>query len=269
MGFPNSVQFWRRWVASEERTPTHSVGVIYGPSGCGKSSFVQAALIPNLADSIRVSFFDFTTNNPISSLKQALHQSFPEINPKWDLATIVSTIRRKSRSGKVLLIFDQFEQYLIRTPITLQHEMVQALRQCDGASLKCLILVRDEFWMEISQFMAALESPLSDTQNAMSLPLFSPNHARRVLIGFGRAYDLLPPEGQELTPNQMVFVEKAIEGMTEENAVICVRIAMFAELMTAILGNQRPYKNWGGSTVSPFNSFTTTFPLRRVQCRDA
>ncbi len=246
LGFPNSVQFWRRWVASEERTPTHSVGVIYGPSGCGKSSFVQAALIPNLADSIRVSFFDFTTNNPISSLKHALQQSFPETNPKGDLATIVSTIRRRTRSGKVLLVFDQFEQYLIRTPINLQHEMVQALRQCDGASLKCLILVRDEFWMEISQFMAALESPLSDTQNAMSLPLFSPNHAKRVLMGFGRAYELLPPEGQELTPNQIAFVDKAIEGMTEENSVICVRIAMFAELMTSYPWEPATLQKLGG-----------------------
>ena len=38
-------------------------------------------------------------------------------------------------------------------------QLVRALRQCDGANVQCLILVRDDFWMSTTRFMQALEIP--------------------------------------------------------------------------------------------------------------
>ena len=60
---------------------------------------------------------------------------------------------------KVLLVLDQFEQWLHSTANMDSSQLVRALRQCDGANVQCLVLVRDDFWMSTTRFMQALEIP--------------------------------------------------------------------------------------------------------------
>ena len=54
---------------------------------------------------------------------------------------------------KVLIVLDQFEQWLHAKKEEEDAELVQALRQCDGGRLQCLILVRDDFWLAVSRFL--------------------------------------------------------------------------------------------------------------------
>jgi len=47
----------------------------------------------------------------------------------------------------VLLVVDQFEQWLHARRAEEKTELAQALRQCDGEHVQCVLLVRDDFWM--------------------------------------------------------------------------------------------------------------------------
>lgn len=226
-----SLLYWLKWIRDEGPNAWNRVGLIYGPSGCGKSSFLKAGLIPLLPPHVTTCYFDFTSTDPIKALRDKLVAVFPECKGKKDLSEMFSTIRRHDSKRTVLLVFDQFEQYLVQAELTLDLEIIQALRQCNGKNLRALVLVRDEFWSHASRCMRLIESPLSDEKNAMNIPLFDRRHASRVLEAFGRAYQVLPESPAPLTESQKEFIDQAIEGLAEDKQVICVRIAIFAELM--------------------------------------
>ena len=48
---------------------------------------------------------------------------------------------------KVLIVLDQFEQWLHSKKHEQKTKLVQALRQCDGGRVQSIVLVRDDFWM--------------------------------------------------------------------------------------------------------------------------
>ena len=61
-------------------------------------------------------------------------------------------MRGISLSKKVLIVLDQFEQWLHAKKEAEHSELVQALRQCDG-----IVMVRDDFWMAVIRFLCELE----------------------------------------------------------------------------------------------------------------
>ena len=67
---------------------------------------------------------------------------------------------------KVLIVLDQFEQWLHARKEEENTELVQALRQCDGGRLQCIVMVRDEFWLAVSRFMRELEVRLVEGENS-------------------------------------------------------------------------------------------------------
>ena len=62
---------------------------------------------------------------------------------------------------KVLLVIDQFEQWLFARRDEPNTELVAALRQCDGEHVQAIVMVRDDFWMAATRFMRDLEIRLS------------------------------------------------------------------------------------------------------------
>lgn len=245
-GRPAILNYWLKWIENAEQNANNCVGVIYGASGCGKSSFVLASLIPSLSPAIKTVYFNFTVKDPVRSLVKVLHERFPHTKAFAELPHIFGAIRSRDEPFKVLFVFDQFEQYLINTHIDLDHVMVQAIRQCDGEKIQAIILVRDEFWTEISQFMQLMESSLLDGINASNHPLMNKVHARRVLESFGRAYEMLPAFDSELTASQRKFIETAIDGLAKDESVLCVRIAMFAEMMRTYPWETQTIIGFGG-----------------------
>ena len=134
---------------------------------------------------------------------------------------------------KILLILDQFEQWLhAHSEVNhLQTDLVQALRQCDGPRLQCVVMVRDDFWLAATRFMNALEVDLLQGQNMALADLFDLDHARKVLAAFGRSYGRLPEREREMSSSHRDFLEQAVKGLAEQGKVICVRLALFAEMM--------------------------------------
>jgi formylglycine-generating enzyme required for sulfatase activity len=145
------------------------------------------------------------------------------------LIDILAALRRGrglSPGKKVLLVLDQFEQWLHAKRAEEDAELVRALRQCDGGRVQGVVLVRDDFWMAATRFMAYLEVPLLQGENSAAVDLFDPRHARKVLAAFGRAFGALP---ESLSRDEDAFLDQAVAGLSQDGKVIPVRLALFAE----------------------------------------
>jgi formylglycine-generating enzyme required for sulfatase activity len=148
---------------------------------------------------------------------------------------------------KVLLVLDQFEQWLHAHAAGAETELVQALRQCDGGRLQCLVMVRDDFWLAVTRFLHSLEVRLVEGENSALVDLFDRQHARRVLAAFGRAYGTLPPVGSDLSQEQFAFLDQAVTGLAEDSKVVSVRLALFAEMVKSRTWSPVTLRKIGGA----------------------
>ena len=64
------------------------------------------------------------------------------------------------REEKVFIVLDQFEQWLHAKREQENTELVEALRQCDGGRVQCIVMVRDDFWMAVSPLHAGTGDPV-------------------------------------------------------------------------------------------------------------
>jgi hypothetical protein len=84
-------------------------------------------------------------------------------------------------------------------------------------------------------------------RNAAAADLFDLRHTKRVLTAFGRAFGTLPEHAGELDKEQKAFVEQAVSGLAQEGKVICVRLALFAEMMKGKSWTPGTLKEVGGT----------------------
>jgi formylglycine-generating enzyme required for sulfatase activity/tRNA A-37 threonylcarbamoyl transferase component Bud32 len=234
-GLPECVAFWKNRLECVDADETFAVGLLYGPSGCGKSSLVKAGLLPRLAKSVHVVFVEATPDRTELQLLRLLHKSFPSLPPDLDLPAMFEQLRRgRGLLGgrKLVVVLDQFEQWLHRRPDDACHDLTDALRQCDGARVQALLLVRDDFWLPVSRFMRDLEVPVEEGTNSALVDLFNSRHARKVLAELGRAYGRLPASPSEpLSADQSAFLDRAVAELAQDDKVIAVRLALFAEMV--------------------------------------
>jgi eukaryotic-like serine/threonine-protein kinase len=251
-GLPDSLRFWKRRIEETDPDQTFSVGLVYGPSGCGKSSLVKAGLLPRLAEHVRAVYVEATPDETEARLLKGLRKRCPEVPDNLGLIETLTELRRRGISRdridtvsarpdhmnavppngfKVVLILDQFEQWLHAKGSEQHTELVQALRQCDGEHVQCLALVRDDFGMAATRFMRDLEVRIVEGHNFATVDLFDTGHARKVLAEFGRAFGRIPPNPAELTPEQERFLDQAVAGLAEDGEVVSVRLALFAEMV--------------------------------------
>ena len=255
-GLPDSLRFWKTRIEETDADKTFSVGLIYGPSGCGKSSLMKAGLLPRLSDDVISVYVESTGPDTETRLLNALRKRCPALQDNHDLQEALSALRRGQgipAGRKVLIVLDQFEQWLHAKKEEQNTELVQSLRQCDGGRVQSIVMVRDDFWMAATRFMRELEVRLVEDHNSNAVDLFGLTHARKVLTAFGRAFGDLPEDvGRALLPvserantmtestgksarpttkQQSEFLDQAIAGLAQEGKVICVRLALFAEMM--------------------------------------
>jgi formylglycine-generating enzyme required for sulfatase activity len=233
-GLPDTLRFWKTRIESKDADATFKVGLIYGPSGCGKSSLVKAGLLPRLGKDVLPVYIEATPEETEARLLRVLRKVCPDLSADMGLVDALAALRRGQvlRAGqKVLLVIDQFEQWLFARRSELNPELVAALRQCDGARVQAIVMVRDDFWMAATRFMRDLEVRLVEGENSAAVDLFDLLHARRVLTAYGRAYGVLPESSSEVTPEQRAFLEQSVAGLAQDGKVISVRLALFAEMV--------------------------------------
>ncbi|MSR58478.1 MAG: serine/threonine protein kinase, partial [Planctomycetaceae bacterium] len=249
-GLPESIRFWKVRIEETDPAETFAVGVLHGPSGCGKSSMLKAGLLPRLASHVTPVFVEATAADTEVRLLNGLRRQLPEIPRELSLPDVLAGFRAgrwNPHRKKILIVLDQFEQWLHAGNLLGPAQLVDALRHCDGEHLQCLVLVREDFWTGISRFMQRLEIPLQEQRNAALVDRFDPLHARRVLTEFGRAFGRLPDNLGELTPQQNKFLDAAIEQLSEEGRVICVRLALFGDLVKGKPWTQAALEQAGGA----------------------
>ncbi len=247
-GLPEGVRFWKTRIEELDADKTFSVGLIYGPSGCGKSSLVQAGLLPRLNDRVITVYVEATPDDAESRLLHGLRKNCPTVDTSLGLKQTLAALRRGRGippGKKVLIVLDQFEQWLHAHKEREDAELFAALRQCDGAHVQCILMVRDDFWLAVSRFMRAIEVRLVEGQNSALVDLFDLDHAQKVLAAFGRAFGRLP--SHELTRDQRDFLERAVNELAEDGKVVCVRLALFAELMKTRAWTQASLQEVGGT----------------------
>lgn len=249
-GLPDSIRFWKTRIENLDADETFSVGLIYGPSGCGKSSLVKAGLLPRLSNNIIVVYVEATGADTEGRLLHSLRKRCPALPLKGDLKEAMKALRRGHGTApgrKVLIVLDQFEQWLHAKREDRETELVQALRQCDGARVQCLVMVRDDFWLAVSRFMRELEVQLVEGQNSALVDLFDVDHAKKVLAAFGRAFGKLAERSSDTPKEQKEFLKQAIAGLASEGKVVCVRLALFGEMMKGKPWTPASLKQVGGT----------------------
>ena len=243
-GLPDSIQFWKRKIEQIDPDLTFKVGLIYGPSGCGKSSLVKAGLLPRLGKHVLLVYIEATSEETEVRMKKSLHRVCPELPRELGLVDSLATLRRGRvlpPERKVLLVLDQFEQWLFARRDEGNTELVAALRHCDGEHVQAVVMVRDDFWMAATRFMRELEIRMVDGETAAAVDLFDLDHARKVLAAFGRAFGKLPENSLDASQDQNRFLKESLNGLAEEGKIISVRLALYAEMMKA--------KSWAPSTL--------------------
>jgi serine/threonine protein kinase/formylglycine-generating enzyme required for sulfatase activity len=234
-GLPDSIRFWKSRIEEADSDKTFAVGVLCGPSGCGKSSLVKAGLLPHLSKNVLAVYVEATAGDTEARLLSALRKlcgnparSLPGNSLKETLAAMRCG-QDLTHGTKVLLVLDQFEQWLHAEKSW--SELVEALRQCDGGRVQCLVLVRDDFWMALIRFLRELEIRLVEGQNTAVLDLFDLDHAGKVLAAYGRAFGKFPENSNKSSKEQKQFLFQAVQGLARDDRVICIRLSLFAEMM--------------------------------------
>jgi hypothetical protein len=233
-GLPECLRFWKARVEATDPDKVFTVGLIYGPSGCGKSSMLKAGLIPRLASHVRVVYCEATAEETEARVLRGLRRACPELPASLGPADAVASIRRgrtHAHGPKVLLVIDQFEQWLFAGRGDRDPGLVAALRQCDGEHVQAIVTVRDDFWMAATRLMRDLEIRLLEGDNSAAVDLFDPRHATKVLTAFGRAYGALPDDTSGISPEQAAFLDQAVAGLAQDGKVVPVRLALFAEMV--------------------------------------
>jgi serine/threonine protein kinase/formylglycine-generating enzyme required for sulfatase activity len=249
-GLPDSLRFWKTRIEETDADNTFTVGLIYGPSGCGKSSLVKAGLLPRLSDAVIAVYVEATAEETEIRLLNSLRKRCPSLPDDLGLKEALAALRRGQGipvGKKVVIVLDQFEQWLHAKKEEETTDLVQALRQCDGGRVQGVVMVRDDFWMAATRFMRELEVRLLEGQNSAAVDLFPMRHAEKVLAAFGRAFGVLPETPGETSKDQKQFLEQAVSGLAQEGKVICVRLALFAEMMKGKAWTPASLKAVGGT----------------------
>jgi formylglycine-generating enzyme required for sulfatase activity len=260
-GLPESIRFWKHRIESPD-DPSFTVGVIYGPSGCGKSSLVKAGLLPRLARRVISVYLEATPNETEARILAGLRKKLPGLDANLDLTQTIAVLRRGQGlqpGQKVLLVVDQFEQWLHARRQEQETDLAKALRQCDGENIQSVVTVRDDFWVSLSRFMADLRIEIVQGQNTALVDLFDLIHARKVLIAFGRAFGRLPETDSTLSKDQEVFLAQSIDGLAQDGRVISIRLALFADMVKGRPWNAATLKEVGGAHGVGVNFLEETF----------
>jgi serine/threonine protein kinase/formylglycine-generating enzyme required for sulfatase activity len=245
-GLPESVRFWKSRIEETDVETTFRAGLLLGPSGSGKSSLVRAGIVPHLGEQIVVIVIDARPDNLADRLLIRLKSRLPALSGADSLAEALHLARQRRvlpAGRKLLLVIDQFEQWLSGHNATSRVELIEALRQCDGVTSQVLFLVRDDFTLAATRFMEELEEPLLQNRNFATLDLFGVDHARRVLAAFGKSFGAV---AERPTREQERFLDLAVHELASSGRVAPIQLAVFAEMMKDKPWTASMLRNFGG-----------------------
>ena len=195
-----------------------------------------------------------------------MRKACPELSPGLGLVDALAALRRGRmlRPGqKVLLVLDQFEQWLFARRGKENTELVAALRQCDGEHVQAIVMVRDDFWLAASRFMRDLEIGLVEGENIAAGGSLRPSACPQ---GPGRVRASLREHARrdrDSTRDQGAFLDQAVAGLAQDGKVISVRLALFAEMVKGKPWTPATLREVGGTEGVGVTFLEETFARRR------
>ena len=244
---PESIEYWKSRIEETQVDLTFRVGVIYGPSGCGKTSLVKAGLLPRLSNNILTVAIEATPDDTEARLLTGVQTRCADLPKNLGLVDSLAALHWDGAfppGKKLLLVLDQFEQWLLAKRGQENTELVNALRHCDGNRVQAIIMVRDEYYGPTDPLQRELGIEFRRNLNSFRVEPFSQPHARKVLAAFGRGSERLR-EGP--TPEQEEFIEQAVAGLAVDNTVMPVRLALFTQLFRGREWSPRALREIGGT----------------------
>jgi formylglycine-generating enzyme required for sulfatase activity len=248
-GIPQGVRFWEQRLQECDANHTFRVGLLYGPSGCGKSSLVRAGILPRLPGSIRRIVIESSREGTEARLIGDLRRHFPDMSNELTLAATLAELREGPwllPGEKLVIVLDQFEQWLHGWQHESPTALIEALRQCDGGHVQALVLVRDDFWMPATRLFQRLDVALAEGFNASAVDLFDRAHAIKVLAAFGVAYGRLEADPTSRALEQQKFLQQAVDELAEDGWVVPVRLCIFAEMVKGRAWSPETLRQVGG-----------------------
>ncbi len=249
-GVPECLRYWLSRLVDQVGVCSH--GLIYGASGCGKTSFIRAGLIPRLPGAIGVVYFDCSVKATESSLTMEICRKLRvEYHPQLQLNELLRELREGNIPHpfrRILIVLDQFEQFLSSSSEQHSNELVAALRHCDGERLSCLISVQDDFWVATQEFLRLQEIQIQDGRNSQAFPYFDDRHAEKILTRFGQAYGAIPEdlESQQLRDEAQDFSRRVVASISIHGKVNCAHLAMVASVIGSRQWSAEELERTGG-----------------------
>ncbi len=148
------------------------------PSGCGKSTLLRAGILPRLSSDVHTIYLEADPVRTEARLRDAIQRdlssdltsgvgaapgnSFSDRRtPAASLTELLCRLRcgqyRLGRS-KLLIVLDQFEAMAVAWDSLSPAELIDALRHCDGGNVQCVLLVRDDYWLDYPLYAGTRDS---------------------------------------------------------------------------------------------------------------
>ena len=151
----------------------------------------------------------------------------PELGKIRTLTKFLSALRKGQAipaGQKVVIVLDQFEQWLHAKSGIENTELVDAVGQCDGGHVQTIVLVRDDFWTAMTRFSTQTRVKFDRDSNCYFVDLFHQPHGEKVLTAFGQACGRVE---HPVTPDQKEFIELAASTLALNGMILPVRLALF------------------------------------------
>ena len=231
-GLPEAVQFWKEWLESYDCTEYSRVAVLYGPSGSGKTSLLRAGILPNLAPDVLPVQIECRKGQKLTQIAAAI-ASQCNLEPQ-ELSQLFMRLRDDSQARgqhrKVIFVLDHFDNWSGSASAKQLKQLAAAMRYCDGETLQALLVVREESWIAVTEFLRMVDCGVEQWKNARAIELLDRIHARRLLENAGRSYGTLPPYPEAIDAAQASFVTQAIDDMSYRGRVLPIQLAMFVKM---------------------------------------
>ena len=124
-------------------------------------------------------------------------------------------------------------------------------KPCGNATagrVQCIVMVRDDFWMAVTRFMRELGDSTRRRRRTLRLSIFStttmPGKCWRRSAGPSADF---PRAAAKTSKEQKEFLETGGAGLAQDGKVICVRLALFAEMMKGKPWTPATLKEVGGT----------------------
>ncbi len=129
---------------------------------------MKAGIIPRLSKTIIPIYLESTPDSTEQKLRQSLAKRIEKDGRRSSIAdlSLVELLGEIRRGGgfekqqKVVLILDQFEQWLYAHPMMAGTVLLDALKQADGVRLQVNVMVRDGLLDGRDTFFPGFDIPL-------------------------------------------------------------------------------------------------------------